>query len=263
MPELAPGGPTEDIQGEWSLVACVSEGTTLPESMIQAGKRVATANEITVTIGAQVMVKAKYSVNRENRPNTIDYVTAKGQLQYGIFEVEGDRLKTCFAPPGKPRPTDFVSDQRQQAYVYRVEEGVGPAGTRDARVSVGHEWRACGTRRLPRRRLMLVTIDTFRVEFCCGKIPQTAILLCYSQSWAIIMDAIPTRRPPSLLLVALRSTRQRDQRRGLLVSPEPEQSARARGQPPGAGDRGHQGPADLRLEVAATGTRPASSWRTR
>jgi len=103
-------GATEDIQGEWALLECVSEGNPLPDSMIQTAKRVATANEITVTMGPQVVVKAQFSVNRGNQPNTIDYLTAKGQMQYGIFQVDGEILRTCFAPPGLPRPTGFVSD---------------------------------------------------------------------------------------------------------------------------------------------------------
>ncbi len=27
----------------------------------------------------------------------------------GIYELEGDRYKVCFAPPGKARPDDFTS----------------------------------------------------------------------------------------------------------------------------------------------------------
>lgn len=113
-PELPPGGPTEDIQGEWVLLTCVSEGMALPESMTKQGKRIATASEITVTMGPQVVVKAKYRVNRDKQPNTIDYLTARNQLQYGIFQVDGNTLRTCFAPPGRPRPTDFASDRLNQ-----------------------------------------------------------------------------------------------------------------------------------------------------
>jgi uncharacterized protein (TIGR03067 family) len=46
-------------------------------------------------------------------PKTIDFVPTmgndKGKLYLGIYELEGDHRKLCFAGPGKSRPLDFAS----------------------------------------------------------------------------------------------------------------------------------------------------------
>jgi uncharacterized protein (TIGR03067 family) len=46
-------------------------------------------------------------------PKTIDFVPTtgsdRGKLYLGIYALEVDHRKLCFAGPGKPRPADFVS----------------------------------------------------------------------------------------------------------------------------------------------------------
>jgi len=46
-------------------------------------------------------------------PKTIDFVPTtgndKGKLYLGIYALEGDHRKLCFAGPGKPRPLEFAS----------------------------------------------------------------------------------------------------------------------------------------------------------
>jgi len=34
----------------------------------------------------------------------------KGKTQLGIYELDGDKVKFCFAAPGKDRPTEFTAD---------------------------------------------------------------------------------------------------------------------------------------------------------
>jgi uncharacterized protein (TIGR03067 family) len=47
-------------------------------------------------------------------PKTIDFVPSmgsdKGKLYLGIYALEGDHRKLCFASPGKPRPVEFASN---------------------------------------------------------------------------------------------------------------------------------------------------------
>jgi uncharacterized protein (TIGR03067 family) len=77
--------------------------------MLQYGKRTATANQVTVQFGAQVVLKARYSVDRSCTPMTMDYLLADGQTQHGIWALEGNRLTTCFGAPGAARPSEFAS----------------------------------------------------------------------------------------------------------------------------------------------------------
>jgi uncharacterized protein (TIGR03067 family) len=107
------------LQGEWSMVSGTADGEPLPAEMVKQMKRVCKGDEITSTRGGRRFFKAKVTLDSSKTPKTIDYDMTegftKGQKQLGIYEVDGDALKSCFAAPGADRPTEFVSkpgDQR-------------------------------------------------------------------------------------------------------------------------------------------------------
>jgi len=101
--------PAPELEGEWVMVSCVQSGQALEERYFEFGKRVAKDNETTVMMAGQVMVKARYTVDRTKKPMTMDYFLAGGARQFGIYELDGKTLKVCFAKPGKERPRDFTS----------------------------------------------------------------------------------------------------------------------------------------------------------
>ena len=82
------------------------------------GKRVAKDGETTITFGGQVYFKAKFSIDPARKPRTIDYQMTegptKGKTHLGIYEVDGDTVKFCFAAPDSERPTDFTAKQGSQ-----------------------------------------------------------------------------------------------------------------------------------------------------
>jgi len=40
----------------------------------------------------------------------MDSTSDEKEILLGFYELERDRYKVCFAPAGKPRPTNFSSD---------------------------------------------------------------------------------------------------------------------------------------------------------
>ncbi len=106
----APAGEgAQELAGEWKAATLVRDGDALPPSMLSYGKRTATASEVTVKFGPQVILKARYSVDRSKSPMTMDYELADGKRQAGIWKLEGGQLTTCFGAPGAARPTEFAS----------------------------------------------------------------------------------------------------------------------------------------------------------
>ena len=39
----------------------------------------------------------------------MDTISTKKEVMLGIYELDGDHYKVCFAPTGKPRPSEFAS----------------------------------------------------------------------------------------------------------------------------------------------------------
>jgi uncharacterized protein (TIGR03067 family) len=92
-------------------------------------KRVCKGHEITVTIGAQVFLRAKITIDPSKKPKTIDYDMSegftKGQKQLGIYELDGDTFKACFGKPGADRPTDFKPGEGRTVSVWKREKSGG------------------------------------------------------------------------------------------------------------------------------------------
>jgi len=101
------------LQGEWSMVSGSADGQPMPDEMRKQMKRVCKGDETTTTMSGQVFFKAKITIDPSKKPKTIDYQMTegftKGKTQLGIYELEGDTFKSCFAKPGADRPTDFTS----------------------------------------------------------------------------------------------------------------------------------------------------------
>ena len=111
------GDPVSDemarMQGEWTMVAGVVDGRAIPEETLKEFRRVCKGNEVNTTLGGQVVMKATIKVDPTKGPKTIDYVVrdgpTKGKTHLGVYVLEGDTFKSCFATPGEERPTDFTS----------------------------------------------------------------------------------------------------------------------------------------------------------
>jgi uncharacterized protein (TIGR03067 family) len=102
-----PSGEGE-LVGEWEMVNAWQEGQALDPRMVKTARRITTATHTTTYFGKQVFLNATYTTDATRRPKAIDLVN-RGKPQLGIYEVEGDTMRICFAPPGKPRPADFES----------------------------------------------------------------------------------------------------------------------------------------------------------
>src|SRR6266478_5473059 len=101
------------LQGEWTMVSGSADGQPMPDDMLKQMKRVCKGDETTTTMGGQMFIKAKITIDPSKKPKTIDYQMTdgftKGKKQLGIYEVDGDTFKSCFGKPDAERPTDFTS----------------------------------------------------------------------------------------------------------------------------------------------------------
>jgi uncharacterized protein (TIGR03067 family) len=117
---MAKAGPAKEapqkaemgkLQGEWSMVMGERGGQKLPDALVSTGRRVAKGNNLTVTVGGQIIMKATFTVNPSTKPKSIVYTVTegpdKGKKQLGIYEFKGDTVRFCFSIPGKDRPSQF------------------------------------------------------------------------------------------------------------------------------------------------------------
>jgi uncharacterized protein (TIGR03067 family) len=103
------------LEGDWSMVSGEANGMAMPKELVSSGKRVAKDGETTITINGQVYLKAKFTIDPTKKIKTIDYTMTegptKGKTHLGIYELDGDTVKFCFAAPGKDRPTEFTAKE--------------------------------------------------------------------------------------------------------------------------------------------------------
>jgi uncharacterized protein (TIGR03067 family) len=100
------------LEGTWAMVSGEQEGKKIPEDVVKTAKLVIKGDRHTVTVGDETF-KGTHKVNPSKTPKQIDTMDTAGPFKdktaYGIYEVDEDGLKVCFAPPGKERPKEFTT----------------------------------------------------------------------------------------------------------------------------------------------------------
>lgn len=106
------------LEGEWSMVSGEANGVSMPEATVKTGKRIAKEGKTTISFAGRIYFKAKYRIDPTKKPKAIDYTMTegptKGKTHLGIYELDGDTVKFCFAAPGKDRPTEFTAKEGSQ-----------------------------------------------------------------------------------------------------------------------------------------------------
>ena len=101
----------DKMQGTWNLVSAMEDGTALPEDEVkqttivvkgQTFRFPGLAEDATARAGT-------FKLDAAKNPKEMDTTSDEKEVSLGIYELEPDSYKVCFAPPGKPRPTNFSS----------------------------------------------------------------------------------------------------------------------------------------------------------
>jgi uncharacterized protein (TIGR03067 family) len=105
----------KSYEGVWKVTSLVANGEKSADS---DAEKITVANNADGTwiikVEGQQITYGTSTIDPTKKPKTIDFIPSdganQGQTHLGIYEIEGDTRKLCFADPGKARPKEFKSE---------------------------------------------------------------------------------------------------------------------------------------------------------
>ena len=119
----------EKLQGTWSLLSAMDDGKSLAQDKVKQTTIVIEHDTFRFPHLAEDATSKAGSIKLDatKTPKQMDTVSTEKEVMVGIYELQGDSYRVCFAPVGKPRPSEFTSKagsgnilqvwQRQQEYI--------------------------------------------------------------------------------------------------------------------------------------------------
>lgn len=100
------------FDGTWQLVSAEKDGKKTPEDVVTKIKVVMKDGKHTVYFGNDSVVKeVPFTVDPTKTPKRVTDTLSDGRKINGIYELNGDTLKSCVAEIGKDFPTDFSAKE--------------------------------------------------------------------------------------------------------------------------------------------------------
>ena len=116
---IAAGNPPDPVskkdlhrlQGTWTLVSAVQDGKALPEDKVIKTTIVFKDDTFRFPGSAEYATSRKgtIKVDATKTPKQMDAISTEKEVMSGIYQLNGDNYKVCFAPVGKPRPDELTS----------------------------------------------------------------------------------------------------------------------------------------------------------
>ncbi len=113
----------DGIQGAWKLAALEADGEQGPAEVVVILKLVFKDSTLTFTPGEPGFSRYHFKLDQTTEPAGFDMTHAdgenKGKTLKGIYALEGDHLKICFATADK-RPTVLTAKARSGQMMYTL-----------------------------------------------------------------------------------------------------------------------------------------------
>jgi uncharacterized protein (TIGR03067 family) len=120
---------TERLLGEWSIVEIHAKGRKTPDEVLKARKasitfRAARNGDFGPSAKGKLMAELRTGPDSTRTvyvqfagEGQISFVDDSDRTESGIYKLEGDTLKMCFAPPGEPRPMSLQDDGSRNSVI--------------------------------------------------------------------------------------------------------------------------------------------------